>query len=81
MTEPELINDINEEITFSGMLPYSLPEKEIKRQLEIGTRYFWDNWRHAVEPRYLSLPKELFKDPKFKKIRQVQLPDCVQFVT
>jgi len=81
MTEQELINDINEEITFSGMLPYSLPEKEIKRQLEIGTRYFWDNWRHAVEPRYLSLPKKLFNNPTFKKIRQIQLPDCVQFVT
>jgi len=81
MTEQELINDINEEITFSGMLPYALPEKEIKRQLEIGTRYFLDNWRHAVEPRYLSLPKELFNNPTFKRIRQIQLPDCVQFVT
>jgi len=81
MTEQELIKDINEEITFSGMLPYSLPDKEIKRQLEIAIKYFWDNWRHAVEPRYLSLPKELFATPQFKKIRQIQLPECVQFVT
>lgn len=81
MTEQELIVDINEEITFSGMLPYSLPEKEIKRQLEIGSRYFFDNWRHAVEPRYMAIPKEIFKSPQFKKIRQIQLPDCVQFVT
>ena len=81
MTEQELIKDINEEITFSGMLPYSLPEKEIKRQLDIATKFFWDNWRHAVEPRYLALPQKLFQTKQFKQIRQIQLPDCVQFVT
>jgi hypothetical protein len=81
MTEAELIRDINDEITFSGSLPYSLPEKEIKRILTNDTRFFWDNWRHAVESRYLLLPQELFSNPTFKKLRQIQLPDCVQFVT
>lgn len=81
MTEQELIKDINEEITFSGMLPYSLPDKEIKRQLDIATRFFWDNWRHAVEPRYLAIPNKVFKTKQFKQIRQIKLPDCVQFVT
>lgn len=81
MTELELIQDINDEVTFSGALPYSLPEKELKRILEIDSRFFYDNWRHAVEPRYLLLPVELFDNPQFKKFRQIQLPDCVQFVT
>ena len=80
MTERQLIEDINNEITFSGALPYSLPEKEVKRILENDSRYFWDNWRHAVESRYLLLPQELFTNPTFKKFRQIQLPDCVQFV-
>ena len=80
MTEQELIADINDEITFSGALPYSLPEKEIKRIILNDCRYFWDNWRHAVESRYLLLPEELFKSATFKKLRQIQLPDCVQFV-
>jgi hypothetical protein len=80
MTEHELIADINNEITFSGALPYSLPEKEIKRIIENDSRYFWDNWRHAVESKYLLLPIEVFQNPAFKKFRQVQLPDCVQFV-
>jgi hypothetical protein len=80
MTESQLLTDINNEITFSGALPYSLPEKELKRILEIDTRYFWDNWRHAVESRYLLLPNELFNNPNFTKFRQIQLPDCVQFV-
>jgi hypothetical protein len=80
MTEQQLITDINDEITFSGALPYGLPEKEIKRIIENDSRYFWDNWRHAVESRYLLLPLELFQNATFKKLRQIQLPDCVQFV-
>ena len=80
MTERQLVEDINNEITFSGALPYSLPEKEIKRILENDSKYFWDNWRYAVESRYLMLPLELFNNPTFKKFRQIQLPDCVQFV-
>jgi hypothetical protein len=80
MTEQELITDINDEITFSGALPYGLPEKEIKRIIENDSRYFYDNWKHAVESQYLLLPQELFNTAQFKKARQIQLPDCVQFV-
>lgn len=80
MTEQELLADINDEITFSGSLPYSLPEKELKRILENDSRYFYDNWKHAVESQYLLLPQELFRTPQFKKKRQIVLPDCVQFV-
>lgn len=80
MSEQELLDDINNEITFSGMLPYSLPEKELKRILENDSRFFYDNWRHAVEPRYLLLPTELFKSDQFKTYRTIQMPDCVQFV-
>ena len=80
MTEKELIEDINDDITFSGSLPYGLPEKEIKRIITNDSRYFWDNWKHAVESKYLLLPTELFSNPSFKKMRQIQLPDCVQFV-
>jgi hypothetical protein len=80
MSEQELIEDINDEITFSGALPYSLPPKELKRIIENDTRYFWDNWKHAVESQYLLLPLELFGTEQFKKRRQIVLPDCVQFV-
>lgn len=81
MTRAELIADINDEITFSGMLPYSLPEKEIKRIIDIDARFFYDNWRHAVKSQYLLLPKEMFQTPEFKNGRTILLPDCVAFVT
>jgi len=81
MSEQELLDDINNEITFSGMLPYSLPEKELKRILANDARFFYDNWRHAVEPRYLLLPVELFKTEQFRTYRTIQMPECIQFVT
>jgi hypothetical protein len=80
MTESELIQDINDEITFSGALPYSLPEKEVKRIINIDADFFYDNWRHAVESKYLLLPKEMFKTNEFKENRQILLPDCIGFV-
>jgi hypothetical protein len=80
MTEAELIADINDEITYSGMLPYSLPEKELKRIIHIDALFFYDNWRYAIESKYLLLPKALFKTPEFKNGRQILLPDCVQFM-
>lgn len=80
MTKQELMNDITNEITYSGMLPYSLPPKELERIIDNDAKYFYDNWKHAVESRYLLLPVEMFKTEAFRKFRQIQLPDCVQFV-
>lgn len=80
MSEAELIQDINDEITFSGMLPYSLPEKEIKRIIKIDANYFYDNWRHAVESQYMLLPRDMFNTEHFRKKRQILMPDCVQFM-
>lgn len=80
MTQAELILDIQEELTFAKALPYSLPEKEIKRILNIAERYFYDNWRYAVQTRYLLIPTEVFSNPLFKKARSIKMPDCVQFV-
>ena len=80
MTQSDLILDIQNELTFAKALPYSIPEQEIIRIITIAERYFYDNWRHAIEPRYLLIPLEIFKNPLFLKERAIQMPDCVQFV-
>lgn len=80
MTQADLLTDIQNELTFAKALPYALPEQEIIRIITIAERYFYDNWRHAVEPRYLLLPKDVFRNELFKKDRTIRLPDCVQFV-
>jgi len=81
MVEQELIKDINDELTFSGALPFSLNEKEIGRILTIAREFFYDNWRHSVEPKYMVLPLEMFRTEYFRKHRQIQLPDCIRMVT
>lgn len=80
MTKAELIADIKEELTFSRALPYVIPDKEIERIIRIAEGYFYDNWRHAVEPRYLAIPQDVFLNERFRKERAIRLPDCVQFV-
>jgi hypothetical protein len=80
MTTNQLKQDIIDEITFSGALPNRLNDKELGRIIRIASEYFYDNWRHACEPRYLKLPRKLFRDEVFRKTRQIRLPDCVRFV-
>lgn len=80
MTKKELVLDIKDELTFSKALPFSLPTKEIERVIRIGSSFFYDNWRHAVEPKYLVIPLNVFSHKKFRSQRAVQLPDCVKFV-
>lgn len=80
MLKDALIEDINNEITFSGMIGLSLPKKELERIIDIAARYFYDNWRHATQSSYLMIPVEIFRHELFKKTRSIQLPDCVRFV-
>ena len=80
MTQADLVLDIQNELTLAKSLPYTIPEKEIIRVINNAARYFYDNWRHAVEPRYLLIPTELLSSQQFLKERTITLPDCVQFV-
>jgi hypothetical protein len=80
MTLDELVLDIQNELTFAKALPYSIPEQEINRIITNAERYFYDNWRHAVEARYLLVPHGVFTNKLFSKDRTIQLPDCVAFV-
>jgi len=80
MLKEELIEDINNEITYSGMIGLSLPHKELNRIVDIGARYFYDNWRHALQHSYLMIPIEVFRNKLFSQTRRIQLPDCVRFV-
>lgn len=80
MLKEALIQDINNEITFSGMIGLSLPEKELERIIDISAIFFYDNWRHATQTSYLMIPIEVFRHQLFRQTRNIQLPDCVNFV-
>ena len=80
MTENELIEEINDELTHSCALDYSLPRAEIIRIIKRARAWFYDNYQYSVESGYLLVPKAVFANAKFKKDRSICLPDNVQGV-
>jgi hypothetical protein len=80
MTLDELILDVQNELTFAKALPYTIPVEEIKRIITNAERYFYDNWRHAVQEQYMLIPLAVFSHKLFKTNRLIQLPECVGFV-
>jgi hypothetical protein len=77
MSENELIEQINAELTNSCALDYSLPIAEIKRIIKRSSEWFYVNYQYAVEGKYMVLPKALFDHPQFKAERKICMPDDV----
>ena len=77
MTRDELIQMVNDEITVSGSLPYSIPQKEMERIIGQAENWFYVNYGPAVETTYYVLPRNLFAQREWKASRSVLLPDCV----
>lgn len=80
MSENELIEEINAELTLSCSLDYSLNRAEIKRIIKRAREYMYDNYQYSVESGYLKLPKAIFSNSHFAKTRQICLPDNVMAV-
>jgi len=77
MTRDELIQLVNDEITGSGSLPYSIPARESERIINQALNWFYVNYGPAVETQYYVINRDWFRDPEFKRTRSVLLPDCV----
>jgi hypothetical protein len=77
MTRGELIEMVTGEITGSGSLPYSIPEREANRIIDQALTWFHANYGPAVETQYYVIEKKWFSDPEFKKTRCILLPECV----
>jgi len=76
MTRGELIEMITAEITGSGSLPYSIPEREAERIIDQALNWFYVNYGAAVETQYYVIQKKWFYESEFKKTRSILLPDC-----
>jgi hypothetical protein len=80
MTEQELVNDIIAEITFSGSLPFKMPQKELSRIIVNAKRYFWDYWRYSLQTQHVVIPRKVFYETAFTRQRGIVMPDCVQYI-
>jgi hypothetical protein len=77
MTRGELIEIVNNEITGSCSLPYSVPEREMNRIIDQALNWFYVNYGPAVETQYYVITKDWFQTPEFKATRSILMPDCV----
>jgi hypothetical protein len=77
MTRGEFLLQLKDEIRGTCALPYSIPDKEINRIIDQARKYFYRNYREAVESQYYVIPVAEFSKPEFKANRSILMPDCV----
>ena len=80
MTRDELVELVQDELTVSSGLPNSISPKEIERIIKTAERWFYINYKNAVESDYYVIPHSYFTSTDFTSRRFVQLPDCVMTI-
>jgi hypothetical protein len=77
MTKQELVEQVQNELTGSGMLPKIMKDAEIERVINQSMDYFYEMYKYAVELQRFILPRTIFNTPEFKRSRTVVMPDNV----
>ena len=60
MTLDELVQEIEDSISFSCSLPYTLNRQETERIIKRARAWFYDNYQYSVEERIFILANQLF---------------------
>lgn len=77
MTQDELIQEIEDALSFSCALPYNLNKTEVERIIKRAKAWFHDNYQYAVEDRVFVLKNTIFQHKEFRATRQLRLPDSI----
>ena len=77
MSRKELIDEVNRALTVSLALPYSPPDGEIERLIDIEMRWLWREYRSLWQDQLYILNKKYYQTPEWKNTRTYQMPDCV----
>ena len=82
MERKELIREILDEVTFSGAIPVSPPEREIERQIELAKEYFYSFYYRALQRGGFTLPRSILENSEYQRTRKVYIeePKCVRYV-
>jgi len=80
MTRQEFISLINGEITASASIPFSLPTAEIDRLVTLEEKWFFREYRDAVQDAWYVLDKAYYQTDEWRNTRTFQLPPCVMAV-
>jgi len=77
MTKQELIDEIKGELTASCSLPFSPPDNEIERIINLESRWLYREYRDSWDTKWYILDKKYYTTQEWKNTRTFQLPDCV----
>jgi hypothetical protein len=78
MNEDEFISEVQQELTVSCALPFSVPEGEVRRIIKYASKWFYKKYEYSVQERYYVIPQENFKKiPSFAAYGTMKLPDCI----
>lgn len=77
MTQDEFIANIQQELSVSCALPFTVPVPEIERIIKYSAEWFYKKYEDSVEERYYIIPTTLFQTDQYKRDRTVTMPDCV----
>jgi hypothetical protein len=77
MTKNELIETVQRELDGSMALPTQVPSEEIGRHIDQSAKWFYENYREAVQSQYYIVPNDSFSSADFTAQRVIQMPPCV----
>lgn len=78
----QLIDIIQQDLTFSGMMPKQIPDTEIRRIIkEIAADYFYKNYQFSVIRSYYMLKRECMTTAEYLQYRYIEFPQEIENVT
>lgn len=80
MTLDELVDLVIQEITASCSLPFAPSATEVKRIIDLESRYLYREYRASVQNGYYILDKKYYSTQEWRNTRTYQLPECVMAI-
>jgi len=77
MTRKELIDEVNRALTVSCALPYSPPDAEIDRIIDVEMRWLWREYRSLWQDKIYIINKRYYGTQEWINTRTFQMPECV----
>jgi len=82
ITLEQLIDIVQQDLTFSGALPKVLPDQEVKRMIkEIALEWFYKNYQFAVQKSYYFLKYDRAMRETYSMFQYFLLPEEVENIT
>lgn len=77
MTKNELVQQVLRELDSSFALPVQIQPSEVERNIDQSARWFYENYRDAVETQYYVIQQDQFMTDEFRSNRTILMPECV----